>query len=85
MLWFSKLAKIQELLIRQYLAVGLKQNGKKEVLGMWLGKNKSSVFWVSALTDLKNRGVRDILITVTDKLNMLLHQVKKVFQDMLHY
>jgi len=36
---------------------------------MWLGKNESASFWMSVLTDLKARGVKDILITVTDILN----------------
>ncbi|WP_185114146.1 MULTISPECIES: transposase, partial [unclassified Chryseobacterium] len=52
-----------------YLAVGLNREGKKEVLGMWLGKNESSSFWMGVLTDLKARGVEDILITATDNLN----------------
>jgi len=62
-----------------YLAVGLKQDGKKEVLGMWLGKNESAAFWMSVLTDLKSRGVEDILITVTDNLNGFTETVKNVF------
>ena len=52
-----------------YLAVGLNLEGKKEVLGMWLGKNEISSFWMSISTDLKARGVEDILITATDNLN----------------
>ena len=40
-----------------YLCVGLKRNGLKEVLGMWIGKSESSSFWMSVLTDLKARGV----------------------------
>jgi putative transposase len=39
-----------------YLAVGLNREGRKEVLGMWLGKTESSSFWMSVLTDLKARG-----------------------------
>lgn len=50
-----------------YLCVGLKQNGLKEVLGMWVGK--SSSFWMGVLTDLEACGVQDILITCTDSLN----------------
>ena len=42
--------------------LGLKQNGLKEVLGMWVGKSESSSFWMGVLTDLKARGVQDILI-----------------------
>jgi putative transposase len=51
-----------------YLAVGLRTDGKKEVLGLWLGKNESASFWLSVLTDLKARGVEDILVTATDNL-----------------
>lgn len=36
-----------------YIAVGLCRNGKKEVLGLWLGKNESAAFWMSVLTNLK--------------------------------
>ncbi|MFA5651598.1 MAG: transposase, partial [Proteiniphilum sp.] len=52
-----------------YIAVGLRRDGKKEVLGLWLGKNESASFWMSVLTDMKARGVKDILITATDNLN----------------
>lgn len=46
-----------------YLCVGLKQNGLKEVPDMWVGKSESSSFWMGVLTDLKARGVQDILIS----------------------
>src|SRR5660397_296164 len=52
-----------------YIAVGLRRDGRKEILGLWLGKNESSAFWMSVLTDIKARGVEDILITATDNLN----------------
>ena len=64
-----------------YLAVGLRKDGLKEVLGMWLGKNESSAFWMSVLTDLKTRGVDDILITVTDNLNGFTDTIKNVFPN----
>jgi len=64
-----------------YLAVGLRKDGLKEVLGMWLGKNESSAFWMSVLTDLKTRGVEDILITVTDNLNGFTDTIKNVFPN----
>ena len=51
-----------------YIAIGLQKDGLKEVLGLWLGKNESASFWMSVLTDMKSRGVEDILITVTDNL-----------------
>lgn len=62
-----------------YLAVGLNRDGKKEVLGMWLGKNESAAFWLGVLTDLKARGVEDILITATDNLNGFTGAIKQVF------
>lgn len=62
-----------------YLAVGLKTDGKKEVLGLWLGKSESASFWVSVLTDLKARGVEDILITATDNLKGFTQAIGSVF------
>jgi putative transposase len=62
-----------------YIAVGLRTNGLKEILGLWLGKNESSAFWMSVLTDLKARGVEDILITATDNLNGFTDTIKASF------
>ena len=62
-----------------YLCVGLNKRGYKEVLGMWIGKTESSSFWMSVLTDLKARGVEDILITVTDNLNGFTETIRAVF------
>ena len=64
-----------------YLAVGLNRDGKKEVLGMWLGKNESAAFWLGVLTDLKARGVEDILITATDNLNGFTQTIRQVFPE----
>jgi transposase-like protein len=64
-----------------YLAVGLNREGRKEVLGMWLGKNESSSFWMSVLTDIKSRGVEDILITATDNLNGFTQTIRSVFPE----
>lgn len=62
-----------------YLCVGLKSNGLKEVLGMWVGKSESSSFWMGVLTDIKARGVQDILITCTDNLNGFTDTIRSVF------
>lgn len=62
-----------------YMAVGLRKDGIKEVLGLWLGKNESAAFWMHVLTDLKARGVEDILITATDNLNGFTDTIKNVF------
>jgi transposase-like protein len=64
-----------------YIAVGLRRDGKKEVLGLWLGKNESSAFWMSVLTDIRARGTEDILITATDNLNGFTDTIKNVFPE----
>src|SRR5699024_3085250 len=45
-----------------------KSDGRKDVLGMWVGENKSAKFWATVLNGLKNRGVEDIFIACTDNL-----------------
>lgn len=62
-----------------YLAVGLNAQGFKEVLGMWLGESESASFWISVLTDLRSRGVEDILITSTDNLKGFTDAITSVF------
>ncbi|WP_423997793.1 IS256 family transposase [Maribacter sp. IgM3_T14_3] len=64
-----------------YIAVGLRRDGKKEVLGLWLGKNESAAFWMSVLTDIRARGTEDILITATDNLNGFTQTIKNVFPE----
>ena len=51
-----------------YIAIGINMDGMKEVLGMYVGENESSKYWLSILNGLKNRGVEDILITCIDGL-----------------
>ena len=62
-----------------YVAIGLRRDGKKEVMGLWLGKNESSSYWMSVLTDMKARGVQDLLITATDNLNEFTQTIRNVF------
>ena len=64
-----------------YIAVGLRRDGKKEVLGLWLGRNESASFWMSVLTDIRARGVNDVLITATDNLNGFTDTIKNVFPE----
>ena len=49
-----------------YLALGVNIEGHKELLGMWLSENEGAKFWLNALTELQNRGVKDILIACVD-------------------
>jgi len=51
-----------------YIALGLDLNGKRDVLGMWVGENESAKYWLKVLNELQNRGVKDILIACTDNL-----------------
>jgi len=62
-----------------YLVIGLKKDGLKEVLGMWMAETESASFWMSVLTDLKARGVEDILIACTDNLKGFTDAIKGVF------
>ncbi|MEL7568842.1 MAG: IS256 family transposase [Clostridiaceae bacterium] len=52
-----------------YVVIGVNLDGQKEVLGIWIGANESSKFWLSVLNDLKNRGVKNVLIFCVDGLN----------------
>ena len=45
-----------------YIAIGLDLDGRKDVLGMWVGENESAKFWATVLNGLRNRGVEDIFI-----------------------
>lgn len=62
-----------------YIVIGLKPDGKKEVLGFWIEKTESAAFWMSVLTDLKARGVEDILIACTDNLKGFTQAIAAVF------
>jgi transposase-like protein len=52
-----------------YVVIGVNMDGEKEVLGIWIGANESSKFWLSVLNDLKNRGVENVLIFCVDGLS----------------
>lgn len=52
-----------------YIAIGIDLDGKKDVLGMWVGENESAKFWATVLNGLRNRGIEDIFIACTDNLN----------------
>ena len=62
-----------------YLVIGLGKEGKKEVLGMWIDTSESASFWLSVLTDLKARGIEDVLIASTDNLKGFTDAIKTVF------
>lgn len=51
-----------------YMTIGIDLEGRKDVLGIWIGENEATKFWLSVLNELKNRGVQDILIVAVDNL-----------------
>ena len=64
-----------------YNVLGIGKDGKKDLLGMYISKSEGSNFWLSVLTDLQNRGVKDILITCIDGLKGFPDAIKSVFPE----
>ncbi len=62
-----------------HFAIGITLEGKKDLLGMWLTDNEGAKFWLSIVTDLKNRGVEDILIASVDGLKGFPEAINSVF------
>lgn len=64
-----------------YIIAGLNTTGHKEVLGLWINEQESASFWSKALTDLRARGVQDILIACSDNLSGLTTAVTAIFPE----
>lgn len=62
-----------------YIAIGVNMDGRKDVLGMWVGENESAKFRAGVLNSLRNRGVEDILIACTDNLTGFSQAIEAVF------
>jgi transposase-like protein len=62
-----------------YVAVGVNLQGKKELLGLWLSETEGAKFWLSCLTDLKNRGLNDIFIVCVDGLSGFADAIRAVY------
>lgn len=62
-----------------YLALGVNLEGHKELLGMWISENEGARFWLSILTELKNRGVEQILIACVDGLTGFPEAIEAVY------
>ena len=62
-----------------YLALGVDMDGQKELLGIWISENEGAKFWLNVLTELKNRGVEQILIACTDGLTGFPDAINAVF------
>jgi putative transposase len=64
-----------------YLALGVNTDGQKDLLGMWMSENEGAKFWLSVLTELKNRGLKDILIACVDGLKGFPDAINTVYPD----
>jgi transposase-like protein len=65
--------------IAAYIMLGVTLEGKKEVIGIWIGENETSKYWLTVLNDIKKRGVDDVLIFAIDGLNGFSEAIKAVY------
>jgi putative transposase len=66
-----------------YLAIGINMDGIKEVLGMWTSENEGAKFWLQVVTELKNRGVKEIFIACVDGLKGFPEAIEAVYPKTL--
>ena len=64
-----------------YLALGVTGDGQRAVLGLWIAANEGARFWLAVMTELRNRGVQDILIAVVDGLKGLPEAINPAFPE----
>jgi putative transposase len=62
-----------------YLALGIRADGAKEILGLWIEQTEGAKFWLRVMTELKNRGIEDVLIAVVDGLKGFPEAITAVF------
>lgn len=67
-----------------YVALGVRVDGTRDVLGLWVAANEGSKFWLTILTELKNRGVHDILFVCADGLTGLAQAIDAAFPKAVH-
>ena len=66
-----------------HIALGVRADGTKEVLGLWLEQNEGAKFWLKVMNELRNRGIEDILLAVVDGLKGFPEAITVVFPDAL--
>lgn len=67
-----------------YIVLGVDLEGGKEVLGIWIGENESSKFWLGVMNDMKNRGVKDILVLCSDGLCGIKEAINASYPEAVH-
>lgn len=65
--------------IAVYIMLGITLDGRKEIIGIWIGENETSKYWLTLLNELKNRGVKDVLIFAIDGLNGFNQAIEAVY------
>lgn len=65
--------------IAAYIMLGITLEGKKEIIGIWIGENETSKYWLTVLNDIKKRGVEDVLIFAIDGLNGFSEAIQAVY------
>jgi putative transposase len=64
-----------------YLALGIRADGRKEVLGLWIEQTEGAKFWLKVFNELKNRGLQDVLIAVVDGLRGFPEAIEAVYPE----
>ena len=67
-----------------YVALGIDLSGRKDILGLWISKNEGAKFWLGNLTEMKNRGMTDMLIACTDNLTGMSDAISAVYPKCEH-
>ena len=62
-----------------YVVLGITMDGRKDILGVWIGEHESSKFWLNVLNDLKSRGVQDVYLFCTDGLCGMMQAIQAVY------
>ena len=62
-----------------YVVLGITLEGRKDILGVWIGEHESSKFWLNVLNELKSRGVKDVYLFCTDGLCGMMQAIEAVF------
>ena len=62
-----------------YVVLGITMDGRKDILGVWIGEHESSKFWLSVLNDLKSRGIMDVYLFCTDGLCGMMEAIQAVY------
>ena len=67
-----------------YVALGIDLTGRKDILGLWISENEGAKFWLNNFTEMKNRGLKDILIACSDNLTGMSEAISAVYPETEH-